>query len=161
MGWNNGIEHHDIGHGTFATLWGGSSQDNSIYTLYCSSFCLHRFLSHGQYLVTHFHAIHCLWWWYIYRWFKGKAFYSDDEGMGFEIWSHQLDFFIYSLSMALQLFVAPWPLFQFLNPIQRRGISPSQGLYLYTEQHKHRQIPMPSVGFEPAIPVLERAKIVH
>jgi hypothetical protein len=30
--------------------------------------------------------------------------------------------------MALQPFVGPWPLFQFLDP----------GLYLHTEQHKHR-----------------------
>jgi hypothetical protein len=41
------------------------------------------------------------------------------------------------------LFVGPWPLFQFLNPTQSvellgRGISPSQGRYLHTEQHKHR-----------------------
>jgi hypothetical protein len=41
-------------------------------------------------------------------------------------------------------FVAPWKLFQFLNPIHSRydslgrGISPSQDRYLHTEQHKHR-----------------------
>jgi hypothetical protein len=43
--------------------------------------------------------------------------------------------------MALQPFVGPWPLFQFFDPIQSvgflgRGISPSQGLYLHTEQDR-------------------------
>jgi hypothetical protein len=45
-----------------------------------------------------------------------------------------------------------------------RGISPSQGRYLPTEQHKHRinaQTSMLRVGFEPTIPVFERAKTVH
>jgi hypothetical protein len=45
-----------------------------------------------------------------------------------------------------------------------RRISPSQGHYLHTEQHKHRtntQTSMPRVGFEPTIPVFERAKTVH
>jgi hypothetical protein len=45
-----------------------------------------------------------------------------------------------SLSMALQPF-GPWPLFRFLDwsvgPFGR-GISPSKGRYLHTEQHKHR-----------------------
>jgi hypothetical protein len=47
-----------------------------------------------------------------------------------------------------------------------RGISPSQGRYLNTEQHKHRinaytnHTSMPSVGFEPTIPATERAKTV-
>jgi hypothetical protein len=44
------------------------------------------------------------------------------------------------------------------------GISPSQGRYLHTEQHKHRintQISILRVGFEPTIPVFERAKAVH
>jgi hypothetical protein len=46
--------------------------------------------------------------------------------------------------MALVPFVGPWPLFSvswsYTQPIGLlgRGISPSQGLYLYTEQHKHR-----------------------
>jgi hypothetical protein len=40
-------------------------------------------------------------------------------------------------------FFGYWSIFQFLNIIQSvgllgRGISPSQGRYLYTEQHKHR-----------------------
>jgi hypothetical protein len=40
--------------------------------------------------------------------------------------------------VALQHFVGPWLLFQFLDPIHSRGISPSQGLYLHKRQHKHR-----------------------
>jgi hypothetical protein len=45
-----------------------------------------------------------------------------------------------------------------------RGISPSQGRYLYTEQHeqnKRTQIPMPRVRFETTNPVSQRAKTVH
>jgi hypothetical protein len=57
-----------------------------------------------------------------------------------------------------------------------RVISPSQGLYLYTEQHKHRPLPihrttqtqnkrtqtsMPRAGFEPTTPVFEWAKTAH
>jgi hypothetical protein len=45
------------------------------------------------------------------------------------------------------------------------GISPSQGRYVHTEQHKHRikrtQTSMSPVGFEPTIPVFRRAKTVH
>jgi hypothetical protein len=35
----------------------------------------------------------------------------------------------------------PWPFFQFVNPLEllERGISPSQGLYLHTEQHKQNK----------------------
>jgi hypothetical protein len=46
--------------------------------------------------------------------------------------------------MALYPFVGLWPLFQFLNLFTQsvgllgRGISPSQGRYLHTGQHKHR-----------------------
>jgi hypothetical protein len=63
------------------------------------------------------------------------------------------------LSMALQPFVGPWPVLQFLDLFTQsvgllgRGISPSQGRYLHTGQHKY--------GFEPTIPVFERAKTVH
>jgi hypothetical protein len=45
--------------------------------------------------------------------------------------------------MALQLFVGPWSLFQFVDPnteligLLGRGINMSQGPYLHTEQHKH------------------------
>jgi hypothetical protein len=44
-----------------------------------------------------------------------------------------------------------------------RGISPSQGRYLYTEQtqNKRTQTSMLRVGFEPTIPVFERVKMVH
>jgi hypothetical protein len=48
-----------------------------------------------------------------------------------------------------------------------RVISPSQGLYPNTGQHKHRinthtyQTFMPCVGFEPTIPAPERVKVVH
>jgi hypothetical protein len=46
----------------------------------------------------------------------------------------------------------------------RQGISPSQGRYQHTEQHKHNkrtQTSMPQVGFEPTIPAFERPKTVH
>jgi hypothetical protein len=45
-----------------------------------------------------------------------------------------------------------------------RGISPSQSRYLHIEQHKQNKrthTSMPRVGFEPTIPVFERAKTVH
>jgi hypothetical protein len=48
-----------------------------------------------------------------------------------------------------------------------RVISSSQDLYLNTGQHKHRintythQTSIPYVGFEPTVPVSERAKAVH
>jgi hypothetical protein len=44
------------------------------------------------------------------------------------------------------------------------GISRSQGRYLHTKQRKQSkrtQTSMPRVGFEPTIPVFERAKTVH
>jgi hypothetical protein len=70
--------------------------------------------------------------------------------------------------MALQLFVVPLSLFQFLDLFTQsvgllgQGISPSQGLYLYTEQQKHRI----NVHIHPCLkwdssPVFERAKTVH
>jgi hypothetical protein len=43
-----------------------------------------------------------------------------------------------------------------------REISPSQGLYLYTEQHKQNkrtQTSMPRMGFERTIPVFERRRL--
>jgi hypothetical protein len=46
--------------------------------------------------------------------------------------------------MAIQPFLGPWSLFQFLDPIHSRKdsfgrvVSPSQGLYLQTGQHKLR-----------------------
>jgi hypothetical protein len=58
-----------------------------------------------------------------------------------------LSFFIYTQSVGLL----------------GRGISPSQGRRLHTEQHKRNkriQTSMTRMGFEPTIPVFERAKIV-
>jgi hypothetical protein len=72
--------------------------------------------------------------------------------------------------MALHPFVGPWPPFQLLDLFTEsvgllgRGISPSQGRYLHTEQHKqrmHTQTSMSQVGFEPPIPLVEWAKTVH
>jgi hypothetical protein len=74
------------------------------------------------------------------------------------------------LSMALQSFVGPWPLFSFLilyaQPVGLlgRGISQSQGRYLHTEQHKQNkrtQTFTPWVGFESTITAFERAKPAH
>jgi hypothetical protein len=51
---------------------------------------------------------------------------------------------VWHLSMALQPFVGPWSLFQFLNLFTQsvgllgRGFSPSQGHYLRRGHHKHR-----------------------
>jgi hypothetical protein len=55
---------------------------------------------------------------------------------------------------------------QFLNFGQSvgllgQGISPSQGRYLTQTQNKRKQTSMLSVGFEPTIPMFERAKTVH
>jgi hypothetical protein len=73
--------------------------------------------------------------------------------------------FIHS-SMALQPSVGPWPLLHFRNYFYTAGlgrvISPSQGRYLQTGQHKqHTQTSMPRVRFEPMIPAFERAKTVE
>jgi hypothetical protein len=52
--------------------------------------------------------------------------------------------FNWIINIALQPFVVPWPLFQFLTLYTQsivllgRGISPSQGPYLHREQHRHR-----------------------
>jgi hypothetical protein len=49
---------------------------------------------------------------------------------------------VFSFIMALQPFGASWPVFQFLNfstqsvGLSGRGISPSQGIYLNTQQTK-------------------------
>jgi hypothetical protein len=69
-------------------------------------------------------------------------------------------------------FVVPWPLFSvswsYRQPVGLlgRGISPSQGLYLHTKQHKHRinahRYPsIPGVGFDPTIRAFELAKTIH
>jgi hypothetical protein len=75
------------------------------------------------------------------------------------------------LSMALQpplsdlgrFFSVSWSFYTVCRT-HGRGISPSQGRYLHIGQHKHRtnaHTSMPQVGFEPTIPVFERAKTVH
>jgi hypothetical protein len=75
--------------------------------------------------------------------------------------------------MAVPAHSGPRPLIQFRNHFSqavgllRRVISPSQDRYLKTGQHEHRinaythKTSMPSVGFEPTIPVSELAKTVH
>jgi hypothetical protein len=72
--------------------------------------------------------------------------------------------------MALQPFVGPWPPFQCLHlhtelvKFHGRGISPAQGRYLHTGQHKQNkrtQTFIPQVGLEPTIPVFEKAKTFH
>jgi hypothetical protein len=67
------------------------------------------------------------------------------------------------------LFVAIWPLFQFLilytvGRTPWRVISPSQGRYVHMTtqtQNKSTQTSMPRVRFEPTSPVFELAKTVH
>jgi hypothetical protein len=61
----------------------------------------------------------------------------------------------------------PWPLIQFRNHFSQtvgllgRVISPSQGHYLNTGQHKHRITSYIHQTFELTIPASERAKTVH
>jgi hypothetical protein len=74
------------------------------------------------------------------------------------------------LSIALQSFVGPWPLFQFLN-LYTFGKTPWTGDQPITRlvpshrttqtQNKRTQTVISSVGFEPTIPALERARRVH
>jgi hypothetical protein len=55
-------------------------------------------------------------------------------------------------------------LFGHLVGILGWGISPTQGLYLYTGQYnteKPGHTSMPRVGFEPTIPVFERSKTIR
>jgi hypothetical protein len=72
--------------------------------------------------------------------------------------------------MALQPFVGPWPLCQFLNlytvrrtlwtgdqPVAR----PLPAHRTTQTQNKRTQTSMPRVGFEPTTPVFERPKKVH
>jgi hypothetical protein len=58
-----------------------------------------------------------------------------------------------------------WPLIQFLNPyrVDRAPWTGNQPVArpLPTHRRTQTQIPMPRVGFEPTIPVFERAKTVH
>jgi hypothetical protein len=74
------------------------------------------------------------------------------------------------LSMALQPFAGPWPLFQFLE-FYTVGRTSWTGDQLVTRplpahrtaqtQNKRTQTSMPEVGFEPTIPVFEWAYTVH
>jgi hypothetical protein len=71
--------------------------------------------------------------------------------------------------MDLEPLIGPWPLLSSLvlyNVLGHpgRGISPSQGRYLHTEQHNHRMnahTSRPWVGFESTAPVFERTKTVQ
>jgi hypothetical protein len=72
--------------------------------------------------------------------------------------------------MALQPFVGPGLLLSFIIFLTQtvgleRVISPSQGRYLHTGQHKNRitytKTTMPWVGFKPMIQAFEQAKTVH
>jgi hypothetical protein len=75
----------------------------------------------------------------------------------------------FSLSMPLQLFLRPWPRFQFHNPIH--GRTPWTGdqpvawplpTHRTAQTHNKRtQTSMPWVRFEPTTPSSERAKTVH
>jgi hypothetical protein len=65
-------------------------------------------------------------------------------------------------------FAGPWPIIWFLNYLQNKflglAISPLQGLYLHTGQHKQNKrarTSIPRMGFEPPTRTLERAKSVH
>jgi hypothetical protein len=69
------------------------------------------------------------------------------------------------ISMALQPFVGPWPLFRFYNRIQSRLDSLDRGwarrkVATYTQTIR-KQTFMPWVGFQSTIPAFERAKIIH
>jgi hypothetical protein len=74
------------------------------------------------------------------------------------------------LPMALQPFVGPWPLIQFLNlytvgrtPITRNQpvIRPLRKHRTTQKQNKRTQTSMPRVEFEPTIPAFEGARTVH
>jgi hypothetical protein len=67
-------------------------------------------------------------------------------------------------SMALQIFVGPWSLFQFHNPVlsvdSLDRASAHHKATTYT-QNKCTQPSMPQVGFEPMTPVFKQVKTVH
>jgi hypothetical protein len=73
--------------------------------------------------------------------------------------------------MALQPFLGPWPLFQFLHLFtQSVGVlgqgnqpvaRPLSAHRTPQTQNKRTQTYMPREGFEPTIPVFKRAKTVH
>jgi hypothetical protein len=75
-----------------------------------------------------------------------------------------------SLSMALQPFVGPWPLFSFLilytigriHWTEDQTVVRPLPIHRTTQtQNKRTQTSVPRVGFEPTTQVLERAKTVH
>jgi hypothetical protein len=61
------------------------------------------------------------------------------------------------LSMAIELFVWPWPLFQFLDHLHSRCDSLDGG----SAQNKRTRTSILQVGFEPTIPAFERAQTVN
>jgi hypothetical protein len=72
--------------------------------------------------------------------------------------------------MALEPFVGPWPLFQFFYFLHSRYDSlegdksvarPEPAHRTAQTQNKRKEASMPQVGFEPTIPLFERAKTVH
>jgi hypothetical protein len=68
-----------------------------------------------------------------------------------------------ALCWTLASFSVSWSFTQSVG-LLGRGISPSQGSYLHTGQHKQNksaQTSMPQGRFEPTIPVFERVKTVH
>jgi hypothetical protein len=95
---------------------------------------------------------------------------NDLEGSWSDlVWIYLLSTFILALTWSI---AHPWnALFHFSFLILkhsvgllRRGISPSQGRYLHRTtqtQNERRLLSMSWVGFEPTIPVFERAKIFH
>jgi hypothetical protein len=69
----------------------------------------------------------------------------------------------HNLSMALRLFVGPRPLFQFLDlyTVGRTPRTGDQPVARSLPIHRSAQTFMPQVGFEPTIPLFERAKTVY
>jgi hypothetical protein len=81
-------------------------------------------------------------------------------------YTYKLTFIHYS-SMVLHPFVGPWPFLQFRNLFYPDGRTPwtsdqpnARPLPIHrTTQTQNKR--MPCVGFEPTIPVFERAKTIH
>jgi hypothetical protein len=67
------------------------------------------------------------------------------------------------LSMALQPFVGPWPLFRFLilYTVGRTPWTRDQLVARPLPKRRTTQTQIPWVGFEPTTPVFERVKTVH
>jgi hypothetical protein len=82
----------------------------------------------------------------------------------------EIEIIIIIIIMALQPFVGPSPLFQFLDPIHSGydsldGGSARRKASTFTKnnqtQNKRTKTSMPRVGFKLTIPASERAKTVH